>query len=490
MARPLKILFVAAEAAPFSKTGGLAEVVRDLPRALRDRGHDVRTVVPRHRGPMPYPVHRHAEPLGVPLGAGEAWGAVLEPELPPGEGPVYLLEHHHYFDRPGIYGDPWDYGDNLERFTFLSRGALQLCKARGFYPDVIHAHDWHTGLLPVYLNNLERFGPLGSAASLFTIHNLGYQGWFPAGGLPLTQIGWHEYHMRSMEAYGQINLLKTGVYHATLVTTVSPTYAQEMQSPGHGHGLDGVLRDRGADLFGVLNGIDEEVWDPETDPLIPARYTAHDLRGKTICKVELQRLCGFEPSPQVPLVGMVTRLVHQKGIDVVLETMHGLLQLGLQMVVLGTGDSGLESRLLDWSRARPDQLSVHVMWSEQLAHWIEAGSDFFLMPSRYEPCGLNQMYSLRYGTLPIVRAVGGLEDTVVNCDPATGRGTGFKFHDLYSNALWNTVRWAIQVYWSQPEVILQMRQRAMSLRLGWDQAARIYEKLYQLAVGRRRGVPP
>jgi starch synthase len=293
-----------------------------------------------------------------------------------------------------------------------------------------------------------------------------------------------------MEAYGQINLLKTGIYHGTIVTTVSPTYSQEIQSPGQGHGLDGVLRDRSAELFGVLNGIDETVWDPETDALIPARFSARDLRGKTICKIELQRWCGFEPNPHIPLLGIVSRLAHQKGIDVVLETMHGLLELGGQLVVLGTGDTWLEGRLLDWSRARPDRVSVHVMWSEQLSHWIEAGSDFFLMPSRYEPCGLNQMYSLRYGTLPIVRAVGGLEDTVVNCDPATGRGTGFKFHDLYGNALWNTVRWAVQIYWSQPDLIHHMRQRAMSLRLGWDQAAGIYEKLYQLAVTKRTGQAP
>jgi starch synthase len=487
MARPLKILFVAAEAAPFSKTGGLAEVVRDLPKALRQRGHDVRTVVPRHRGPMPYPVYRDPAPLGVPIGAGEAWCAMLEPQMPADEGPVYLLEHNGYFDRPGIYGDPWDYGDNLDRFTILSRGALQLCKAKDFYPDVIHAHDWHTGLIPVYLNTLERTPPLGSAASVFTIHNLGYQGWFPAAALPVTQIGWDQFHMRSMEAYGQINFLKSGIYHATVITTVSPTYSQEIQTPGLGHGLDGVLRDRSAELFGVLNGIDDAVWDPENDPLIPARYSARALEGKAICKHELQRLCGFEPSPNVPLIGIVTRLAYQKGIDVVAGAMQGLLDLGIQIVVLGTGDSALESRLRTWSRVRPDQLSAHVMWSEELAHWIEAGSDFFLMPSRYEPCGLNQMYSLRYGTLPIVRAVGGLEDTVVNCDPATGRGTGFKFHDLDGNALWNTVRWAVQIYRSQPDLIFHMRQRAMSLRLGWDQAAGIYEKLYHLAVARRTG---
>lgn len=490
MARPLKILFVAAEAAPFYKTGGLAEVVRDLPIALRERGHDVRTVVPKHRGDIRYKTHRHPAPLGVPLGDGTQWCAIVEPQMPPNQGPIYLLEHNQYFDRPGIYGNPYDYADNLDRFTFLSRGALQLCKAKDFYPDVIHAHDWHTGLLPVYLNTLERTGQLGRAATIFTVHNLGYQGWFDSAGLPFTHIPWSEFRMRSLEAYGKINMLKGGVYHSTLVTTVSPTYAQEIQTPGHGHGMDGVLRDRSVDLYGVLNGIDEEVWNPESDTLIPARYSAKDLRGKAVCKAELQRVCGFRQQPNTPVVGMVTRLAHQKGVDVVVEAMHGLLDLGIQLVVLGTGEPALSQKLQNWARARPDRLSVHLTFNETLAHWIEAGSDFFLMPSRYEPCGLNQMYSLRYGTLPIVRAVGGLEDTVINCDPATGRGTGFKFHDLYANALWNTVRWAVQMYWSRPDVIHHMRQRAMGQRLGWDQAAAIYEQLYGLAVAKRTGRAP
>jgi starch synthase len=247
------------------------------------------------------------------------------------------------------------------------------------------------------------------------------------------------------------------------------------------------LRDRSAELFGVLNGIDDEVWNPEVDPLIPARFSAKDLDGKAFCKAELQRSAGLPQRPGVPLIGIVTRLAYQKGIDVVLDAMPGLLELGIQMVVLASGDSNLEGRLEGWARARPEQLAVHVGYSEPLAHWIEAGSDFFLMPSRYEPCGLNQMYSLRYGTHPNVRSVGGLEDTVVNCDPATSRGTGFKFHDLHPTSLWNTVRWAVQIYWSRPELIRQMRQWAMGQGLGWDQAARIYETLYGLAVEKRTG---
>jgi starch synthase len=490
MPRPLKILFVASEVAPFSKTGGLAEVVRDLPIALRQRGHDVRTVLPRHRGRIPFSVRQLPGALGVPIGLGEQWCSVLQPEMPPGQGPVYLLEHNGYFDRPGIYGNPWDYFDNLTRFTFLSRGALQLCKKLKFWPDVIHAHDWHTGLMPIYLNTLERSSPLGQAASVITIHNLGYQGWFGKDGLWVTGLGWDQFHSRSLEAWDQINLLKGGIYHSTFVTTVSPTYAQEIQTPGHGHNLDGVLRDRAADLFGILNGIDEEVWNPETDPRIPAHFSAKDLSGKDLCKRELQRLCGFAVSAGTPLVGIVSRLAHQKGIDVVVEAMQGLMQLGIQMVVLGTGDPHLERALSGWARARPDRLSVHLTYSENLSHLIEAGSDFFLMPSRYEPCGLNQMYSMRYGTLPIVRAVGGLEDTVTNCDPATGRGTGFKFHDLDAHSLWSTVAWAVQIWRSHPDTIHYLRERAMRQRFGWDQAAGIYERLYELAVEKRTGRRP
>jgi starch synthase len=486
MAAPCSVLFVASECAQFVKAGGLGDVIAALPVALRALGHDARIVIPRYDVIPARGLKRHAAPLGVPLGGGNAWSAVLETLLPGSDVPVYLLDHDQLFGRGYLYDPPGSFaGDNLVRYAYLSRGALQLCKHLGWVPDVLHVHDWPTGLLPVYLNTIERVGPLGRTATVLTIHNLAHQAKFPAADLPATHLPWSEFRPDSIEDFGAINPLKAGLYHATKLTTVSQRYAAEIRTGEGGAGLDSVARFRGADLVGILNGIDEREWNPRTDPAIAASFDPEDLRGKAACKRALQREMALAERPEVPLIGIVSRLSEQKGTDVILAALSRILELDVQMVILGSGDRAAEGYLLMRSHHGADRFRAWIGFSEALAHRIEAGADFFLMPSRFEPCGLNQMYSQRYGTLPIVRATGGLDDTVDNYDPATGAGTGFKLWDLSVDSLVATVRWAVSTYRDRPEHFKAMQRRAMNKRFGWDVAAKRYGEVYEWAVSDR-----
>jgi starch synthase len=486
----LKALLVASECAPFAKTGGLADVAGALPKALRLRGIDARVVMPLYRGIPWAELDVLDGALAVPIGGGTAHGRVRLGRLPRSDVPVYFLEHHHYYDREYLYGSPTEaYSDNIERFTFLSRGALQLCRALGWYPDIVHANDWQTALVPVYLNTVEWAQPLHAAASLYTIHNLAYQGVTDRGALFLTGLGTEHDNSNEFEHFGTLNLTKAALAHATLITTVSPTYAREIQTPAYGDGLDGVLRGRAGDLFGIVNGIDPEEWNPAADPHLPARFDASDLRGKAVCKAELQKEAGLPVRPGVPLLGLVARLVPQKGIDVLARALDRILELDLQLILLGTGDPEAESYFAQASDELGDRFRAWLGFHNGRAHRIEAGCDFFLMPSRFEPCGLNQLYSLAYGTLPIVRATGGLADTVRAYSEATGRGTGFSFHDLTPGALFDTVGWAVSTWYDRPHHIDQMRREAMAEDFSWQHAAAEYEKLYRLAYERRRRHP-
>ena len=476
----LKILFVVSECVPFAKTGGLADVAGALPVALAERGHDVRVVIPRYRVTKKHAAERLPAPLAVPSGRGEAWCSVWESRFARSDARVYLLEHDALFDRDGIYGDDnGDFGDNLARYSLLSRGALALCRYLGFVPDVIHAHDWQTCLVPVYLNTLEARSELASAITVLTIHNMGYQGWFSKDQLWQTQLGWDVFHARGLEAHDSINLLKGGIYHSTLVTTVSPRYAREIQTPDGGEGLDGVLRDRGGDLIGILNGIDDEAWNPEKDRYIAARFEARDIEGKGVCKAALQAEMGLPIEPDVPLVGLVSRLAHQKGIDVFAGALDDILSLGAQVVVLGAGERWAEDLFRRLSDSHP-RFRAFIGMNEALAHKIEAGADIFVMPSRYEPCGLNQLYSQRYGTLPVVRAVGGLDDTVEH------DVTGFKFGNLDPDDLGQAVAVAVYTYHERPEHFRMMQYRAMTKPMGWAHASKQYEALYRMGAARRR----
>jgi starch synthase len=490
MPPPLSVLFVASECAQFVKAGGLGDVVGALPAALRALGHDARVVLPRYDVIDTATLTRHAAPLGVPLGGGEAWAAVFETRLPGNDVPVYLIDHEELFARGYLYDPPGGYAvDNLVRFAFLCRGALQLCKHIRFAPDVFHVHDWPTAMLPIYLNTVERQSALGRSASVLTIHNLAHQAKFPAGDLPATNIPWSEFRADGLEDFGGVNPLKGGLFHATKLTAVSPRYALEIRTREGGAGLDHVMRFRGADTVGILNGIDEHAWNPRTDPAIARPFDRSDLTGKAECKLALQRELGLAERPDVPLLGVVSRLSGQKGTDVLLAGLTRILDLDTQVVVLGAGDRAAEEYLLTRSHHGGDRFRGWVGFSEGLAHRIEAGADLFLMPSRFEPCGLNQMYSQRYGTLPVVRATGGLDDTVDNYDSATGAGSGFKFWDLNVDALVATVGWAVETYRNRPEDFIAMQRRAMGKRFGWEVAAARYEQVYRWAVAARRGEP-
>jgi starch synthase len=487
---------VSSEAVPYAKAGGLGDMVSALAVELARQDHDVRVVLPRYYGIDKGALELMPGPLGVPVGFGTQWCGVYRSTLPGSEVPVYFLDHERLFGRDGIYGSKAvpDFPDNPERFALLSRGAFQLAKRLEWIPDIMHAHDWPTALVPVFLRTWESSGPFASTASVLTIHNLGYQGIYPKDTIVFTQLSWDQFHGSGFEWHDTLNLLKAGLSNADILSTVSPTYAAEIQTSNFGFGLDGLLRRRGADLFGVLNGIDYTVWSPDTDHKIPHRFDDRRLAGKAANKKELQRRLGLAVDAKAPLVGMVTRLVDQKGVGALAGPSFGSLwgmctDFAVQFAILGSGDAWCETELTSLA-ARLPNLAVQIGYDDGLAHLIEAGADFFLMPSAYEPCGLNQMYSLRYGTLPIVRRTGGLADTVEQYVEATGEGTGFLFEQLTPRAIYDTVGWAVWTWFNRREHVTAMRRRAMRQRFSWDGSARRYGELYQWALDRRLGRSP
>jgi len=477
----MEILFVASEVAPWSKTGGLGDVAGALPRALAARGHAVTVVSPRYGG-IDAPAHGFVRTDPAVRVRGEATAAWMKEGRPE----FVLLEHERFFgSRKGIYGEGGhDYGDNAERFAHLTRAALALPAAMGKRPRVVHANDWQTGLLPFLLRHEHGQDPaLVGTRTVFTIHNLAYQGFFPKQLVPFLGLPWDVFRLDAMEFHDQLNFMKAGLTFADVLTTVSPQYAKEILTPDAGAGLDPVLRQRRADLHGILNGIDVSEWDPARDPHLPAHYSSRDLSGKAICKAALQGELGLPVRPDVPLVAMVSRLVDQKGIDLVVATLPDLLGREVQLAVLGSGSHAYEDAFRRGAAARPDRMAARIGFDEALAHRIEAGADVFLMPSRYEPCGLNQMYSLRYGTVPVVRAVGGLEDTVEDFD-GWNRGTGFKFREYTPQALMLAVRRALDAYRDR-RAWRALVVRGMSQDFSWDRSARSYEGLYRMLVPER-----
>jgi len=489
----VKILMVTSEAVPFAKAGGLGDAVSALSRALERAGHDVRIVMPRYYGVDKAKLKVLEGPLGVPVGRGEEWSQVYVGELPASSVPVYFLEHERFFGRDGIYGDRAepDFSDNPERFGFLSRGAFQLCRKLGWIPDILHAHDWPSSLVPVYLRHIERRTEFAGSASVLSIHNLGYQGLYSKRSFPYFGLPWELFHGAGFEFFDKINLLKAGLSNADCLTTVSPTYAREIQTPEFGFGLDGLLRFRSEDLVGILNGVDLDDWNPETDALLPAAYSASDLSGKALCKAALQREFGLPLDAAKPLVGMVSRMADQKGVGELFGPMYGSAYdicstMDLQFVLIGSGERWCENEVRSLSSRLPNFRAI-VGYDERIAHLIEAGSDFFMMPSRYEPCGLNQMYSLRYGTLPIVHRTGGLADTVENYNQETGGGTGFMFDRLTPRSIFDTTGWAVWAWYNRSDHIRVMRARAMSRSFSWDHSAGEYRKLYDRALLAARG---
>jgi starch synthase len=490
----MKILMVSSEAQPYAKTGGLADMVSALSIALAKLGHDVRIVLPRY-----YNIDRSGlDPLegamGIPMGGREEWCAVYSAVLPGSAKkcpvPVYFIDHEQFFGREGIYGTPRepDFLDNPRRFTFFSRSAFQLCRKINWFPDILHSHDWPSAMVNVYLKFWER--PLGregeffKTASVLTIHNLGYQGIYGKDNYGYTGLGWDVFYNAGFEDWGMMNLLKAGLYSADKLNTVSPHYAEETKTQAQGFRLDGVLRYRSADYSGILNGIDTTVWNPARDKYIPQKYTASSIAGgKARAKEALQDRFGLPRNPNLPLIGMVTRLTDQKGVGQLFGPGHGSAwsicqDMGLQFVLLGSGESWCENEIQGLAFRLPN-FKCYIGYREDLSHLIEAGSDFFLMPSLYEPCGLNQMYSLAYGTPPIVRNTGGLTDTVENFNQETGEGTGFMFNELNPQAIYNTVGWALWAWYNRRPQIEAMRLRGMAKDFSWEKSAKKYVELYE-----------
>jgi len=486
---PLRVLLVTPECAPYAKVGGLADVVPALAKALARLGHEPRILMPLYR--RVDRTHRGLSPAGsacIHLGGDVEHWVGLETAKLDGQIPVWFVDFAAYYDRSGVYGEgasEVEFPDNAYRFALLCKAALPLCKDGGWIPHVMHAHDWPAALVPVFLKTWDRvLSPLSSTASVLTIHNIGHQGKYPADAYSYLGVGGD--HFGVFEDYRLINLLKGGIAFADAITTVSPTHLEEILSPSGGHGLAPFLAGRRDDLAGILNGADYDHWSPETDPYLPKRYSAADIEGKRACKEALQVRLGLELRPELPLFGMITRLVLQKGIDLLRVALPPALgRLPMQLAVLGTGEPEYEG-FFSWLRSRfPGKVGTYIGYDESLAHLIEGGADFFLMPSLYEPCGLNQIYSMRYGTLPVVRSTGGLRDTVENFDPETGAGTGFVFHDPTGPAVLGTLEWVVSTWFERANDIAAMRQRAMAMDFSWAESASQYVEIYRRALARR-----
>ncbi len=487
----MKILMVSSEVVPFAKTGGLADAVSALSIALEKIGHEVKVIMPRYYKINRDKLEKLDEPLGIPYGAGEAWTAVYKSVLPGSKGiEVYFVDHEACFGRDGIYGTPQetDFHDNPLRFSVLCHGAFQLCRKLQWTPDIVHAHDWSAALAPVLLKYNEKYNGFEKTASVFTIHNLGYQGVYGKHNYPLMGLDWAHFYSAGFEDFDRMNFLKAGIVSSDEITTVSPTYAKEIQCPEYGFRLDGILRHRNSDLTGILNGVDTEVWNPSKDKKIPVQYTARTIKKKLEDKKALQERMGLPVDPDVPLFGIITRLADQKGIAELFAPSFGCAyqmcsEMKIQMVVLGSGEAWCEDELRSLESKLPN-FKAYVGYDDALSHLIEAGSDFFIMPSKYEPCGLNQMYSLLYGTLPIVRATGGLADTVQNYNQETGDGTGFVLQDLTPRSIYDTVGWAVYAWYNRREHIEAMKVRGMKQKFGWDESAKAYEDVYRRALSK------
>lgn len=482
----LRILFASSEVAPFAKTGGLADVSGSLPAALASLGHQVAVVMPLYRSVKEgdHDIKLHDKFLTLPF-KGQRLTAKVYTTSMSKDIPIYFIQREEFFDRSSLYGTPeGDYFDNPERFIFFSRSIVELSRLIGFEPNVIHCHDWQTSLVPVYLKSLYKNVPyFKNMRSVLTIHNLAYQGVFPKETISISDLPVELFSMRGLEYYGKMNFMKGGIVFSDLITTVSEKYAQEIQTPEYGYGMEGVLKDRREDLYGILNGVDYSLWNPMTDPHIASNYDEKDISGKKKCKDELKQIYGLKESDEFPIIGMISRLADQKGFDILAEATDHLLGLKICLVILGTGDSKYEKQFAALAKKHPGRLGVKIAFDNVLAHKIEAGSDMFLMPSKYEPCGLNQMYSLKYGTIPVVRATGGLDDTIKEFDPETGKGTGFKFNAYSSKELVKAIKRAVYLYRNK-QLWAKLVKNAMKQDFSWQKSAHKFEEVYKKALAK------
>lgn len=473
----MNVLFLASEVAPYSKTGGLADVAHALPDALGRLGHQVRVITPRYGDLQAPSLGPSSEPLTLHFPFGDVTGQLFEGP-PQGSFRTSFIHQPEFFgNRLGVYGDAHGgFGDNHLRFGYFAMAALAFMQAEGFWPDVVHLNDWQAGLAAVALRRGFHGTPLADARCVLTLHNVAYQGNFPKHTMSELGLPWELFTPEGLAHHDELSFLKAGVVFADALVAVSPTFSREIQTDDGGHGLGGLFQACAPKLTGILNGVDTDAWDPAVDPLLPARFSVDALEGKAVCAQALRHAYGLPDAPEAPLFGVLGRMADQKGVELIQAVLPGLVDRGAQVVVLGTG----ERRYQDGYRALmarfPGRVSVRIGFDEGLAHLLEAGSDFFLMPSRFEPCGLNQMYSLLYGTVPVVRRVGGLADTVVDLDGPDGNGV--VFDDFSADALWRACERALRL-WADPARLREVRARGMRQDFGWARAARAYEAVYR-----------
>jgi starch synthase len=494
MAKPLNVLFVSSEVDPFAKTGGLADVSSALPQAIKDLEHEVRVMMPQYGTINERKDHLHEmlrlKDIDISVGGKKHLASVKSSFLTTNHSKVqvYFLDNQHFFGRHGLYVHPEtkkDYADNDERFIFFCRGVLEVLKRLGWAPDIIHCNDWPTALIPVFLKTFYRDDPFyKETRSIFTIHNMAYQGVFPKSSFPKTLLPADFFSEQGVEAFGNLNFLKAGLVYADALTTVSEKYATEIRSlEEYGCGLQTVLQKRKSDLTGILNGVDYRQWDPVADELIPHRYDVRSLDHKLENKKALCEKLHLPFQEKTPVIGIISRLADQKGFDLIGEVFDDLLKLDLQLVVLGTGEKRYHDLFEKAAKKHPIKVGIALTFSNELAHLIEAGSDMFLMPSRYEPCGLNQIYSLRYGTVPIVRATGGLDDTIEDVNLSSGTGTGFKFKNYSSAEMLKTIQRALNAFGDQV-LWRKLMKNGMVKDFSWESSARKYVQLYRSIVKR------
>lgn len=480
----MKIAIVSSEVVPFAKTGGLADVAGSLPKALEDLGHEVIVVLPFYKMVKKgnFDIKKLGKKIYVQLGNKIVDGEIFRTQIGKNVS-VYLIGKDEYYSRDQLYRTPQgDYKDNAERFIFFSKAILALLEEIEFKPDVIHCNDWQTGLVPVLIRTSEKENPFfKKIRTVFTIHNLAYQGLFWHYDMHLTNLPWDVFTQDGIEYYGKMNLLKAGIVFADKVSTVSKKYAEEIQTTEYGCGLEGVLLHRKKDLCGILNGVDYSDWSPENDTHIASRYNEKDLSGKAACKKELLKEYGMDLSPDKPLIGVISRLADQKGFDILGKIMNRLMKLDLGFILLGTGEEKYHHLFSEIGKKYPGKAGIRIDFDIALSHKIEAGCDMFLMPSRFEPCGLNQIYSLKYGTVPVVRGTGGLDDTIQAFDSGTKKGTGFKFYDYTSSALLETISEALEVY-QNPSLWKRLQLNGMRCDFSWMASAKAYAKLYKSAL--------
>jgi starch synthase len=481
------VLFAASECVPFSKTGGLADVVGALPRAVAALGHQATVYLPLYRRTQLKEPRTVIASITVPFDDRYRFCAVLDGGKQHGVQ-YYFIDYPPFYDRDALYGTPLgDYRDNAERFALYCRAVLEAAKVLGV-PDVFHCHDWQSALIPVLLRTLYDEDPaLQGIPAVFTIHNMGYQGVFSPDTLPLLMLPWDLFTISKLEFFGKVNFLKGALVYSDFITTVSRKYAQEIQTVEYGFGLEGVLRSRASSVAGILNGVDYDEWNPAVDPILAARYSAQSLEGKQECRRDLLRRFSLDPQSTAPIVGIVSRFAAQKGFDLIALAADRLAHEDVTIVVLGSGDKDYEDLFRRLVRQYPGRFAVKVGYDDEMAHRIEAGADMFLMPSRYEPCGLNQIYSLKYGTVPVVRAVGGLDDTIEPYDVRTGKGTGFKFQEYTPEALLTAMQAAFALF-GKPREWRKLMLNGMARDFSWAVAAREYLRIYDKVRSSRHAV--